>query len=156
MYLFVHFICFYSNIFGFETKVTSKFQCYVASCNSTLQYQSCFAVSNEFMLQKIIPFYEVTAVRRAKTAGIFPNAIEIFAAGKKVLLPLPFVLYWFLSEMSYKFLSSILLAYLQISLTAAKSKPTYWSGSTSLHHFCPGMKHSSSLLMDGYSMAVVP
>ncbi|KAH9733433.1 protein VASCULAR ASSOCIATED DEATH 1 [Citrus sinensis] len=52
MYLFVHFICFYSNIFGFETK-------------------------------KIIPFYEVTAVRRAKTAGIFPNAIEIFAAGKK-------------------------------------------------------------------------
>ncbi|KAH9733427.1 protein VASCULAR ASSOCIATED DEATH 1 [Citrus sinensis] len=83
MYLFVHFICFYSNIFGFETKVTSKFQCYVASCNSTLQYQSCFAISNEFMLQKIIPFYEVTAVRRAKTAGIFPNAIEIFAAGKK-------------------------------------------------------------------------
>lgn len=52
MYLFVHFICFYSNIFGFETK-------------------------------KIIPFCEVTAVRRAKTAGIFPNAIEIFAAGKK-------------------------------------------------------------------------
>ncbi|KAH9733436.1 protein VASCULAR ASSOCIATED DEATH 1 [Citrus sinensis] len=48
-----------------------------------LQYQSCFAISNEFMLQKIIPFYEVTAVRRAKTAGIFPNAIEIFAAGKK-------------------------------------------------------------------------
>lgn len=52
MYLFVHFICFYSNIFGFETK-------------------------------KIIPFYEITAVRRAKTAGIFPNAIEIFAAGRK-------------------------------------------------------------------------
>ncbi|KAI4356630.1 hypothetical protein L6164_000639 [Bauhinia variegata] len=52
MYLFVHFICFYSNIFGFETK-------------------------------KIIPFNEVTSVRRAKTAGIFHNAIEIFAGGKK-------------------------------------------------------------------------
>lgn len=52
MYLFVHHVCFYSNIFGFETK-------------------------------KIIPFNEVTSVRRAKTAGIFPNAIEIFAGGKK-------------------------------------------------------------------------
>ncbi|XP_050154884.1 protein VASCULAR ASSOCIATED DEATH 1, chloroplastic-like isoform X2 [Malus sylvestris] len=52
MYLFVHYICFYSNIFGFETK-------------------------------KIIPFQEVTSVRRAKTAGIFPNAIEIFAGSKK-------------------------------------------------------------------------
>ncbi|KAF3445586.1 hypothetical protein FNV43_RR10762 [Rhamnella rubrinervis] len=52
MYLFVHYICFYSNIFGFETK-------------------------------KIIPFHEVTSVRRAKTAGIFPNAIEILAGSKK-------------------------------------------------------------------------
>lgn len=52
MYLFVHYICFYSNIFGFETK-------------------------------KIIPFYEITDVKRAKTAGIFPNAIEICAGGKK-------------------------------------------------------------------------
>ncbi|XP_010692054.2 protein VASCULAR ASSOCIATED DEATH 1, chloroplastic isoform X1 [Beta vulgaris subsp. vulgaris] len=52
MYLFEHYICFYSNIFGFETK-------------------------------KIIPLQDVTAVRRAKTAGIFPNAIEIEATGKK-------------------------------------------------------------------------
>eukprot|EP00258_Populus_trichocarpa_P033978 XP_024449997.1 protein VASCULAR ASSOCIATED DEATH 1, chloroplastic isoform X4 [Populus trichocarpa] len=52
MYLFVHYICFYSKIFGFETK-------------------------------KIIPFHEVTSVKRAKTAGIFPNAIEVFAGGKK-------------------------------------------------------------------------
>ncbi|KAB1200780.1 putative membrane protein C20F10.07 [Morella rubra] len=52
MYLFVQHICFYSNIFGFETK-------------------------------KIIPFNEVTSVKRAKTAGIFPNAIEIVAGGKK-------------------------------------------------------------------------
>ncbi|XP_009353706.2 protein VASCULAR ASSOCIATED DEATH 1, chloroplastic [Pyrus x bretschneideri] len=52
MYLFVHYICFYSNIFGFETK-------------------------------KIIPLQEVTSVRRAKTAGIFPNAIEIFVGSKK-------------------------------------------------------------------------
>ncbi|KAH8488262.1 hypothetical protein H0E87_024074 [Populus deltoides] len=52
MYLFVHYICFYSNIFGFETK-------------------------------KIIHFQEITDVKRAKTAGIFPNAIEICAGGKK-------------------------------------------------------------------------
>ncbi|XP_010544358.1 PREDICTED: protein VASCULAR ASSOCIATED DEATH 1, chloroplastic isoform X2 [Tarenaya hassleriana] len=52
MYLFVRYICFYSNIFGFETK-------------------------------KVIPFEEVTCVKRAKTAGIFPNAIEIVAGEKK-------------------------------------------------------------------------
>ncbi|KAF5732869.1 protein VASCULAR ASSOCIATED DEATH 1 chloroplastic isoform X2 [Tripterygium wilfordii] len=52
MYLFTHYICFYSNIFGYETK-------------------------------KIIPFLEVTSVKRAKTAGIFPNAIEIVAGGRK-------------------------------------------------------------------------
>ncbi|KAK4758625.1 hypothetical protein SAY87_019926 [Trapa incisa] len=52
MYLFVHCICFYSNIFGFETK-------------------------------KIIHFRDVTSVKRAKTAGIFSNAIEIFAGEKK-------------------------------------------------------------------------
>ncbi|KAM7476259.1 hypothetical protein LguiB_023502 [Lonicera macranthoides] len=54
MYLFVHYICFYSNLFGYETK-------------------------------KIIPFEEVTSVKRAKTAAIFPTAIEIIAAGKKYL-----------------------------------------------------------------------
>ncbi|XP_077244969.1 protein VASCULAR ASSOCIATED DEATH 1, chloroplastic-like [Tasmannia lanceolata] len=53
MYLFVHHICFYSNIFGFETK-------------------------------KTIPLLEVTCVRKAKTAAIFPNAIEIVAEGKKL------------------------------------------------------------------------
>ncbi|XP_002511583.2 protein VASCULAR ASSOCIATED DEATH 1, chloroplastic isoform X2 [Ricinus communis] len=52
MYLFSHYICFYSNIFGFETK-------------------------------KVIPFIEVSSVKRAKTAGIFPNAIEIFAGERK-------------------------------------------------------------------------
>nr|CAD1835066.1 unnamed protein product [Ananas comosus var. bracteatus] len=52
MYLFIHHICFYSNIFGFETK-------------------------------KTIPFNEVSCVRKAKTAAIFPNAIEIVAGGKK-------------------------------------------------------------------------
>ncbi|KAK7286981.1 hypothetical protein RJT34_22369 [Clitoria ternatea] len=52
MYVFVNFICFYSNIFGFETK-------------------------------RIIPFPEVTSVRRAKTAGLFPNAIEILAGSRK-------------------------------------------------------------------------
>ncbi|KAL3651129.1 protein of unknown function (DUF4782) [Castilleja foliolosa] len=52
MYLFVHCICFYSNLFGFETK-------------------------------KIIPFHEITSVRRAKVVGVFPTAIEVIAAGKK-------------------------------------------------------------------------
>ncbi|XP_011089290.1 protein VASCULAR ASSOCIATED DEATH 1, chloroplastic [Sesamum indicum] len=52
MYLFVHYICFYSNLFGFETK-------------------------------KIIPFHEITSVRRAKAVAVFPTAIEIMAGGKK-------------------------------------------------------------------------
>ncbi|GKV46765.1 hypothetical protein SLEP1_g53735 [Rubroshorea leprosula] len=52
MYLFLHYICFYSNIFGFETK-------------------------------KTIAFNEITSVKRAKTAGIFPNAIEIIGGGRK-------------------------------------------------------------------------
>ncbi|KAK6119351.1 hypothetical protein DH2020_046907 [Rehmannia glutinosa] len=52
MYLFVHCICFYSNLFGFETK-------------------------------KIIPFREITSVRRAKAVAVFPTAIEIIAAEKK-------------------------------------------------------------------------
>ena len=40
------------------------------------------------MLQRIIPFQEVTCVKRAKTAGIFPNAIEILAGEKKVVADL--------------------------------------------------------------------
>ncbi|KAK9142886.1 hypothetical protein Syun_012286 [Stephania yunnanensis] len=52
MYLFLHHICFYSNIFGFETK-------------------------------RAIPFHEVTCIRKAKTAAIFPNAIEIVVGTKK-------------------------------------------------------------------------
>lgn len=35
-------------------------------------------------MQKIIPLNEITAIRKAKTAAIFPNAIEIAAGGKKV------------------------------------------------------------------------
>uniref|UniRef100_A0A0D3GR54 VASt domain-containing protein n=1 Tax=Oryza barthii TaxID=65489 RepID=A0A0D3GR54_9ORYZ len=52
MYLFLHHICFYSNIFGYETK-------------------------------KTIPLQEVTDVRKAKTAAIFHNAIEIIAGTKR-------------------------------------------------------------------------
>ncbi|CAL5083037.1 unnamed protein product [Urochloa decumbens] len=55
MYLFLHHICFYSNIFGYETK-------------------------------KTIPLQEVTDVRKAKTAAIFPNAIEIVAGTKRTLV----------------------------------------------------------------------
>ena len=50
-------------------------------------YIFCFHTNHfEFVLQKLIPFNEITSVRRAKTAGIFPNAIEIFAGSKKVLI----------------------------------------------------------------------
>ncbi|XP_057808329.1 protein VASCULAR ASSOCIATED DEATH 1, chloroplastic [Salvia miltiorrhiza] len=52
MYLFGHYICFYSNLFGFETK-------------------------------KVIPFNEITSLRRAKAVAVFPTAIEIIAGGKK-------------------------------------------------------------------------
>ncbi|PSS35807.1 Protein VASCULAR ASSOCIATED DEATH 1 like [Actinidia chinensis var. chinensis] len=52
MYVFSHYICFYSNLFGFETK-------------------------------KVIHFHEITSLRRAKAAGIFPTAIEILAGEKK-------------------------------------------------------------------------
>lgn len=52
MYLFEHYVCFYSNIFGYEKK-------------------------------KIIVLKDVTSVRKARTAGLFPNAIEIVAWGKK-------------------------------------------------------------------------
>ncbi|CAM8904649.1 unnamed protein product [Rhodiola kirilowii] len=52
MYVFRNYICFYSNIFGFETK-------------------------------KILPFSEITLLRRAKTAGIFSNAIEISTGERK-------------------------------------------------------------------------
>jgi hypothetical protein len=54
MYLFERYVCFYSNIFGYEKK-------------------------------KIIPLKDITCVRKAKTAGVFPNAIEITSWGKKVL-----------------------------------------------------------------------
>lgn len=52
MYLFEHYVCFYSNIFGYEKK-------------------------------KVIILKDVTCVRKARTAGLFPNAIEIVAWGKK-------------------------------------------------------------------------
>jgi hypothetical protein len=35
-------------------------------------------------IQKTIPLQEVTEVRKAKTAAIFPNAIEIVAGSKRV------------------------------------------------------------------------
>ncbi|GMN48334.1 hypothetical protein TIFTF001_017517 [Ficus carica] len=70
MYLFVHHICFYSNIFGFETK-------------KLIPFHEVTSVRHWDFTLKLIPFHEVTSVRRAKTAGIFPNAIEIFAGCKK-------------------------------------------------------------------------
>lgn len=37
-----------------------------------------------FLVQKVIPLKDVTCVRKARTAGVFPNALEIVAWGKKV------------------------------------------------------------------------
>lgn len=51
-------------------------------------------------IQKIIPFLEVTSVRRAKTAVIFPNAIEILAGDKKVIRRFLNVIFSFLSVLS--------------------------------------------------------
>lgn len=42
----------------------------------------CMLVGLKF--QKVIPFSEITAVRRAKAVAVFPTAIEIIAHGKKV------------------------------------------------------------------------
>lgn len=39
-------------------------------------------------MKKIIPFHELTCVRKAKTVAIFPNAIEIVAGAKKVTIQL--------------------------------------------------------------------
>eukprot|EP00250_Pteridium_aquilinum_P013254 c21233_g1_i1 orf=637-2628(-) len=52
LYLFEHYVCFYSNILGYEKK-------------------------------KVIILKDVASVRKAKSAGLFPNAIEIVAWGKK-------------------------------------------------------------------------
>ncbi|GFP90531.1 gram domain-containing protein 1a [Phtheirospermum japonicum] len=41
------------------------------------------ALQENFLLQKIIPFHEITSVRRAKAVAVFPTAIEVIAAGKK-------------------------------------------------------------------------
>ncbi|CAJ1938651.1 unnamed protein product [Sphenostylis stenocarpa] len=41
------------------------------------------AIQENLLVQKVIPFPEVTSVRRAKTAGIFPTAIEIHAGNRK-------------------------------------------------------------------------
>uniref|UniRef100_A0A7N0V7A5 VASt domain-containing protein n=2 Tax=Kalanchoe fedtschenkoi TaxID=63787 RepID=A0A7N0V7A5_KALFE len=53
LYVFHRYICFYSNIFGFETK-------------------------------KTISLEEITCIRRAKAAGIFPTAIEIDTGDRKL------------------------------------------------------------------------
>lgn len=41
-------------------------------------------------MQKIIHFDEITEVKRAKTAGIFPTAIELTASEKKVVMIISF------------------------------------------------------------------
>lgn len=50
-------------------------------------YVVCYVVCNDannMPLQKVIPLKDITCVRKAKTAGVFPNAIEITSWGKKV------------------------------------------------------------------------
>ncbi|KAG6432294.1 hypothetical protein SASPL_103869 [Salvia splendens] len=41
------------------------------------------ALQENFLLQKIIPFTEITSIRRANAVAVFPTAIEIIAGGKK-------------------------------------------------------------------------
>ncbi|KAE9459987.1 hypothetical protein C3L33_08120, partial [Rhododendron williamsianum] len=108
MYVFSQHICFYSNLFGFETKsrmekmypehglvdldivrrkVETVFGHTIGFEASILRYLKWVRMENtiheDLDEKKVIPFNEVTAVRRAKAAGIFPTAIEIIAGGKK-------------------------------------------------------------------------
>lgn len=109
-----------------------------------------------FVLQKIIPFQEVTSVKRAKTAGIFPTAIEIFAGGRKVVLDLHCCLFCTLCCVAFhKKKSEKFLFHVWISVTSAISKSGCSFGSTSLHHFCPVTKLWSSSMMDGCSLVMV-
>lgn len=87
----------------------------------------------------------MTSVRRAKTAGIFPNAIEIVAGGKKVIdaigIPRLVVFLWKsrkdggLGIISHAVLCGF--------------------GSISLLHFCPVMKLLSLLSTDGPNVVVI-
>lgn len=141
MYLFIHYICFYSNIFGYETKVlfyslllqSNPIQSFIYFLPHCLL--ACFNVlSFLFLFQKIIPFAEISSVKRAKTAGIFPNAIEILAGGKKVSSPL---------------LSSLLY------FPSFPHSPDFPCFSTFLHPFFPVMKLSSLSMMDGLNMVLL-
>lgn len=59
--------------------------CWSSASNFGFNFIFCHVLElSTIMFQKIIPFPEVTSVRRAKTAGLFPNAIEILAGNKKV------------------------------------------------------------------------
>lgn len=62
-----------------KVRLLSRLDCYII-------YMSLILFMVIIMLQKIIPFREIIAVRKAKTAGIFPNAIEICDGEKKVVL----------------------------------------------------------------------
>lgn len=97
------------------------------------------------MLQKIIPFHEVTCVKRAKTAGIFPNAIEIFAGGKKVVVDL--------STFPSFFLLVGTCFILLVNCSISGSVLLFFRfGSISLHLSYLVMKLSSSLMMGGLSI----
>lgn len=56
----------------------------VTSINSPTWPQLLPTNFDGLMIQRVIPLDEVTSVRKAKTAGLFPNAIEIVAGSKKV------------------------------------------------------------------------
>ena len=99
------------------------------------------------MLQKIIPFQEVTCVKRAKTAGIFPNAIEICAGVKKVMVDLNI----FPSFILIVGTCFILHGNCSISGSALLF---FQFGSISLHLSYLVMKLSSSLMMGGCSIVM--
>ncbi|XP_048232217.1 protein VASCULAR ASSOCIATED DEATH 1, chloroplastic isoform X1 [Ricinus communis] len=101
MYLFSHYICFYSNIFGFETK-------------------------------KVIPFIEVSSVKRAKTAGIFPNAIEIFAGERKLLIWQYFFASFLSRDEAFKLINDGWLQCVNGARAITEEQESMISGSSSL------------------------
>lgn len=107
------------------------------------------------MLQKIIPFQEVTCVKRAKTAGIFPNAIEIFAGAKKVVVDLNIFPSFILFVGTCFNECGINLFILLVNCSISCSILLFFQfGSISLRLSYLVMKLSSSLMMGGCNIVM--
>ena len=112
---------------------------------------TCFWNFDGLIIQKVIPFHEITSLRRAKAAGIFPTAIEILAGEKKVV---SFILDSLLSKaLSVKdiFLKGR-LNFLFLYRVSDNILTRLLFYSPSLHLFCHVTKLLSSLVMVGLNM----